>query len=78
MVLTFKQSSFVIGHYFATKSLVYQEAFQEVFPKKIVLYKVYVHRLIRKFYYSDSVCNQKHNLVLFNNDTLRDVRLSLL
>jgi hypothetical protein len=81
MVLTREQKIFVVKHYFRNESYVFcQGDFQEAFPNDTVPKKTTVYRIITKFEETGSVCDRKHNRrrTVLNDNTLQDVRLSLL
>jgi hypothetical protein len=81
MVLTREQRTFVVKHYFCNESCVLcQEAFQETFPNDTVPNKTTIYCIITKSEETGFVCDRKHNrrLTILNDDTLEDVRLSLL
>jgi hypothetical protein len=81
MVLTRDQRIFVVKHYFRKESYALcQEAFQEAFPNDTLPNRKTICRIITKFEETGSVCDRKHNRrrTVLNDDTLEDVRLSLL
>jgi hypothetical protein len=80
MVLT-REKFFVMKHYFCNESYALcQEAFQETFSDNTVPNKTTIYRIITKFEETGSVCDRTHNRrsTVLNDDTLEDVRLSLL
>jgi hypothetical protein len=69
-----------VKHYFRYEShALCQEAFQQAFPNDMVPNRT-IYRIVTKFEEVVSLCDRKNNhlLTVLNNDTLEDVRLSLL
>jgi hypothetical protein len=77
MVLTCQQRIFIVKHYFHNESYV---LCQEAFPNDTAPNKTTIYCIITQFEETGSVCDRKHNrhCTVLNDDTLEDVRISLL
>jgi hypothetical protein len=72
---------FISECYFSSKSFIaVREAFHQVYPDKEVPNKTTVHRLVKKFRETESVCNKKHvrRQTVLTNDAVRVVHETLI